>query len=127
MTDDYSCRTCGAAMFVPDGEDPLEAEVRFCGSCAIDEIKRLREENTALREAVQSAHERADYWTEQAAGYVAERDRLQEENNELREDWNAMANREKDHVTTAENLKCEVNRLRAEIAIAEKARQACES
>ena len=57
----------------------------------------------------------------------AEIDRLQAENEELRDEWNAMANREKDHVTTAENLKCEVNRLRAEIAIAEKARQACES
>jgi hypothetical protein len=72
MTDDYSCRSCNAAMYVPDGEDK-----RFCRHCAIEEIDRLREENTALRAAVQSAHERADHWTEQAAGFVGERDRLQ--------------------------------------------------
>jgi hypothetical protein len=41
--EDYSCRKCHVSMFVPDGMDPLEEDVRFCGSCAIDEIERLRE------------------------------------------------------------------------------------
>jgi hypothetical protein len=50
MTDDYSCRTCGAALFVPSGEDPLEEDVRFCGSCAIGEIERLREERDEWRQ-----------------------------------------------------------------------------
>jgi len=42
MIDDYTCQSCGATMFVPDGEDPLEADVRYCGPCAIGEIERLR-------------------------------------------------------------------------------------
>ena len=44
---------------------------------AAELIERLSEDNAELREAVQSAHERADYWTEQAAVFVGERDRLQ--------------------------------------------------
>ena len=44
---------------------------------AANEIDRLTEDNASLREAVQSAHERADHWTEQAAGFAGERDRLQ--------------------------------------------------
>ena len=71
MTDDYTCRSCGAAMFVPDGEDPLEEDVRYCGPCAIEEIERLREEKEMLHEALILAHKRADYWTEQAADAVA--------------------------------------------------------
>jgi hypothetical protein len=71
MTEDYTCQSCGVAMFVPGGEDPLEAEVRYCGACAIEEIERLREEKELLHEALILAHKRADYWTEQAANAVA--------------------------------------------------------
>ena len=71
MTDDYTCRTCGAAMIVPYGMTPLEADVRYCGTCAIEEIERLREEKELLHEALVLAHKRADYWTEQAANAVA--------------------------------------------------------
>ena len=39
--DDYLCRKCGQSMYVPDGMDPLEENVRFCESCAIQEIERL--------------------------------------------------------------------------------------
>jgi len=74
MTDDYTCRSCGAAMIVPYGEAdmaPLEEDVRYCGPCAIKEIERLREEKELLHEALILAHKRADYWTEQAADAVA--------------------------------------------------------
>ena len=64
-TEDYSCRSCGAALFVPDGEDPLEEDVRFCGSCAIDEIERLRDENKRL-----AAHD-FDLWLERFEQFVA--------------------------------------------------------
>lgn len=40
--DDYECRTCHVSMDVPDGLDPLDEDVRYCDSCAADEIKRLR-------------------------------------------------------------------------------------
>lgn len=43
-TDDYLCRSCHCAMHVPDGLDPLEPGVRYCPSCAADEIERLRAE-----------------------------------------------------------------------------------
>ena len=39
--EDYTCRKCGQSMSVPDGMDPLEEGVRFCESCAYDEIERL--------------------------------------------------------------------------------------
>ena len=38
--EDYKCRKCHQSMFVPDGMDPLDEDVRFCESCAIDEIER---------------------------------------------------------------------------------------
>jgi hypothetical protein len=40
--DDYSCIRCHVSLHVPDEMDPLEPDVRFCPSCAIDEIERLR-------------------------------------------------------------------------------------
>lgn len=40
--DDYECRKCHKGMYVPDGMDPLDEDVRFCESCAIEEIERLQ-------------------------------------------------------------------------------------
>jgi hypothetical protein len=42
MADDYECRECGQPMYVPDGCDELEPEVRYCPECAANEILRLR-------------------------------------------------------------------------------------
>jgi len=42
-------------MMVPDGMDPLEEDVRYCESCAIDEIERLQEEIACLRPTGRSA------------------------------------------------------------------------
>ena len=39
--DDYECRRCYGSMYVPDGMDPLEPDVRFCDQCAIAEIETL--------------------------------------------------------------------------------------
>lgn len=39
--EDYECRKCHQGMYVPDGMDPLDEDVRFCEACAIDEIERL--------------------------------------------------------------------------------------
>jgi hypothetical protein len=39
--EDYEFRKCHQSMCVPDGMDPLDEDVRFCESCAIDEIERL--------------------------------------------------------------------------------------
>ena len=47
-SDDYRCRSCHQPMFVPDGMEPLESDVRFCDSCAAGEIERLQ----AFRDAV---------------------------------------------------------------------------
>lgn len=47
--DDYECRACGASMFVPDGMDPAEEDVRYCESCAIAEIERLRKDETRMK------------------------------------------------------------------------------
>lgn len=41
--ENYECRKCHQGMYVPDGMDPLDEDVRFCESCAIDEIERLQE------------------------------------------------------------------------------------
>ena len=46
--DDYECRTCHVSMYVPGGMDPLDEDVRYCDSCAADEIERLRTENARL-------------------------------------------------------------------------------
>jgi len=40
--EDYCCRVCHRSMYVPDGLDPLDEDVRFCSECAINEIERLR-------------------------------------------------------------------------------------
>ena len=40
--DDYQCRKCGAMLYVPDGEDPLDEDVRYCTECAVGEIESLR-------------------------------------------------------------------------------------
>ena len=40
--DDYECRSCHCSMYVPGGMDPLDEDVRYCDSCAADEIERLR-------------------------------------------------------------------------------------
>ena len=50
--EDYSCLRCHASLYVPDGMDPLEEDVRYCGSCAICEIERLRAEIRELRELI---------------------------------------------------------------------------
>ena len=42
IPDNYTCRRCHTAMHVPDGMDPLDEDVRYCDSCATDEIERLR-------------------------------------------------------------------------------------
>lgn len=47
--DDYTCRKCHQSMYVPDGMDPLEESVRFCESCAIDEIERLQADVERLK------------------------------------------------------------------------------
>lgn len=36
--EDYACRNCHRSIYVPDGMDSLEPEVRFCHSCAIEEL-----------------------------------------------------------------------------------------
>jgi hypothetical protein len=40
--DDYECRRCHVAMYVPDGYDPLEEDVRFCMDCMVSELERLQ-------------------------------------------------------------------------------------
>lgn len=40
--ENYECRKCHHRMFVPDEMEPLDEDVRFCESCAIDEIERLQ-------------------------------------------------------------------------------------
>ena len=53
--DDYTCRTCHAAMHIPDGMDPLEEDVRLCSDCAYAEIERLQDEVACLRPTGRSA------------------------------------------------------------------------
>jgi len=48
--ENYECRKCHQGMYVPDGMDPLDEDVRFCEACAIDEIERLQLENEVLRQ-----------------------------------------------------------------------------
>ena len=40
--DDYECRTCHQGMYVPDGLDPLEEDVRYCTDCMVAELERLQ-------------------------------------------------------------------------------------
>ena len=47
--DDYECKKCHASMYVPDGMDPLEDNVRFCTDCAYTEIERLQKDADRLR------------------------------------------------------------------------------
>jgi hypothetical protein len=46
-------------MYVPDGLDPLDEDVRYCDSCAADEIKRLRAERAAV---VNALKDRSNEW-----------------------------------------------------------------
>ena len=50
--EDYSCVRCHGSMYVPDGMDSLEPDVRYCGPCAICEIERLRDEIRELRKSL---------------------------------------------------------------------------
>lgn len=62
----YECRSCHCAMCVPDGLEPLELDVRYCPSCAVEEIERLRSITdtemllAAIRESAPSACELED-------------------------------------------------------------------
>ena len=55
--DDYECRKCGHSMYVPDGMDPLEGDVRFCSDCMVVELERLQD---ILREIRRLAAENYD-------------------------------------------------------------------
>lgn len=44
--DDYDCLSCNRSLYVTDELDPLDEDVRYCDSCAADEIRRLRAELT---------------------------------------------------------------------------------
>ena len=58
--DDYECRTCHVSMYVPNGLDPLDEDVRYCDSCAADEIERLRAERAAV---VNALKDRSNEWS----------------------------------------------------------------
>jgi hypothetical protein len=40
--DNYECRACHGTMYVPDGMDPLEEDVRYCSDCMVVELERLQ-------------------------------------------------------------------------------------